>query len=269
MSNTHSTLTSLFSDIADEIRAKKGTSADIIADNFPTEIASIPAGGGSDFNPLLYATTAEELFQSATLPHQTHFTFGGSVASMYRMCRQATLESGDGDAEIKISKVAGGNAVTNLSNAFYNANNLKRIVVDFDTSHVTNWVNAFYKQYPYGLREVVGELDFSAATNIAGVFYNNSQNTSLKEMRLAKNTLAVSGLNLNVTPISDDSCVSIANGLNESAEGKTVGLPSKISTILGTSALDTTGTYHIFTADASGTMTLSEFITTVKGWTLV
>lgn len=44
MPNTHSTLTSLFSDIADEIRAKKGTSADIVADNFPDEIASIPSG---------------------------------------------------------------------------------------------------------------------------------------------------------------------------------------------------------------------------------
>lgn len=46
MPNTHSTLTSLFTDIADAIRAKKGTSDTIIADNFPSEIASIPSGGG-------------------------------------------------------------------------------------------------------------------------------------------------------------------------------------------------------------------------------
>ena len=45
MPNTHSTLTSLFTDIANAIRAKKGTSADIVADNFPSEIASIPTGG--------------------------------------------------------------------------------------------------------------------------------------------------------------------------------------------------------------------------------
>lgn len=225
--------------------------------------------GGSAFNPLLYATTAEELFRNATLPHQTHFTFGASVKSMMNMCRQATLESGEGDAEIKISKVSGGNAVTSLTYAFYNVNNIKRIVVDFDTSHIANWNYAFFKQHPYGLREVVGELDFSAATGVTSVFCNHNQNTSLKEMRIAKNTLAISGFNLNVTPISDDSCVSIANGLNESAEGKTIGLPAKISTIRGTSSLDTAGAYHIFTADASGTMTLSEFITTIKGWTLV
>lgn len=47
MSNTHSTLTSLFSDIADAIRAKTGNSGTIVADNFPTAIANIPSGGGS------------------------------------------------------------------------------------------------------------------------------------------------------------------------------------------------------------------------------
>lgn len=42
---THTTLVSLFSDIASAIRAKKGISAEIIADEFPSEIMSIPSGG--------------------------------------------------------------------------------------------------------------------------------------------------------------------------------------------------------------------------------
>lgn len=42
MPNTHSTLASLFGDIADAIRAKTGGSADIVADDFPTAIAGIP-----------------------------------------------------------------------------------------------------------------------------------------------------------------------------------------------------------------------------------
>lgn len=45
MPNTHSTLASLFGDIADAIRAKTGGSADIVADEFPTAIAAIPTGG--------------------------------------------------------------------------------------------------------------------------------------------------------------------------------------------------------------------------------
>lgn len=40
----HTTLVSLFTDIANAIRAKKGTTAKIIADNFPTEIANLPSG---------------------------------------------------------------------------------------------------------------------------------------------------------------------------------------------------------------------------------
>lgn len=41
MPNTHSTLMGLFSDIADAIRAKTGGTAQITADNFPSEIAAI------------------------------------------------------------------------------------------------------------------------------------------------------------------------------------------------------------------------------------
>jgi hypothetical protein len=41
----HTNLTSLFTAIADAIRAKKGTTGTIVADNFPEEIASIQSGG--------------------------------------------------------------------------------------------------------------------------------------------------------------------------------------------------------------------------------
>lgn len=67
MSNTHSTLTSLFSDIADAIRAKTGDSGTIIADNFPTAITAIPSGGGGPSNvsyfsgATFYDSTEEEI----------------------------------------------------------------------------------------------------------------------------------------------------------------------------------------------------------------
>lgn len=47
MANNHATLTALFTDIADAIRAKTGKTGKIVADNFPSEIAAIQAGGGS------------------------------------------------------------------------------------------------------------------------------------------------------------------------------------------------------------------------------
>lgn len=45
MAVTHTSLTSLFSDIADAIRGKTGGSASIMADDFPSAIAGIPSGG--------------------------------------------------------------------------------------------------------------------------------------------------------------------------------------------------------------------------------
>lgn len=47
MANEHTTLTSLFDDIADAIRGKNGDSGAIVADNFPTAIQSIRTKTGS------------------------------------------------------------------------------------------------------------------------------------------------------------------------------------------------------------------------------
>lgn len=44
MPNTYTTLSSLFTAIANAIRAKTGSQAQIVADNFPSEIANIPTG---------------------------------------------------------------------------------------------------------------------------------------------------------------------------------------------------------------------------------
>lgn len=85
MARTHQTLTSLFTDIAEQIRLKKGSSEDIVADNFPSEIASIPVGGNTptwqeegvnfiDYDgTLLYSFTTQEFLATSELPQNpTH-----------------------------------------------------------------------------------------------------------------------------------------------------------------------------------------------------
>ena len=47
MANKHATLVSLFSDCANAIREKDGTTESIIADDFPEHIRAIPTGGGA------------------------------------------------------------------------------------------------------------------------------------------------------------------------------------------------------------------------------
>ena len=49
MPNRHTTLTSLFTDIAGAIRSKTGDSAKIKADDFDTAIEAIPTGGGGGY----------------------------------------------------------------------------------------------------------------------------------------------------------------------------------------------------------------------------
>lgn len=56
MPNRHTTLTSLFTDVADAIRAKTGDTADIKADDFDTAIAAIPSGGGGVLDSTIVAT---------------------------------------------------------------------------------------------------------------------------------------------------------------------------------------------------------------------
>lgn len=65
MPNTHSTLTSLFSDIADSIRAKTGSNSTIVADNFPDAIDAIPTGGSST-TPWWVAYNEPQLMHTAT-----------------------------------------------------------------------------------------------------------------------------------------------------------------------------------------------------------
>ena len=48
----HTNLSSLFTDIADAIRTKKGTTGEIVADNFPDEIAGIEGGSAGDYEVL-------------------------------------------------------------------------------------------------------------------------------------------------------------------------------------------------------------------------
>lgn len=55
----HSTLTSLFTDIADAIREKTGSTSTIIADNFPETIATIDTQ--EDLEPEL--TTQDDLIE--------------------------------------------------------------------------------------------------------------------------------------------------------------------------------------------------------------
>ena len=64
MANIHDNLVELFSSIADAIRSKTGSTAKIKADNFPSAISAIEAGGGIDTNDA--NATENDILKGAT-----------------------------------------------------------------------------------------------------------------------------------------------------------------------------------------------------------
>ena len=72
MPNTHESLSSLFTDIANAIRAKTGDTGQITADNFPSAITEIPTGGGgaisgfTGYTPVVQTITGDKTMASIT-----------------------------------------------------------------------------------------------------------------------------------------------------------------------------------------------------------
>lgn len=267
MPNTHSTLTSLFSDVADEIRAKKGTSADIVADNFPSEIASIPTGSG--INPLLYAKGKMPAFNSQTLPNIFEITLGEDITQISSGYNDGFAGCIAQDASApSILTINALGTITAMARAFDNMQNgFKEIALNFSTAAVTAWAATFTNCY--SLTTITSPLDLSGATSIGTNAF--SFGIGIQNISFVANTIPLS-IKIGGSALTNASIISIANGLDETAAGETLTLSAtpkaKCTTIMGTVAMDDSSTYHVFSENASGTVTLESFITQTKGWTL-
>ena len=114
------------------------------------------------------------------------------------------------------------------------------------------------------LEEVIGEISI-----LPGITYDVTtafQGTNLKTISFAHNTLYFPNTVFASPVLTDESLVSIANGLNPTVSGASLSLhatpKANCSLIVGTVA------DGVFTQDAGGTVTLTDFITQTKGWTL-
>lgn len=122
----HDTLNSLFTDIASAIREKKGDSAKIVADNFPTEIRNLPEGGNElphcNITEKLLAGTLNEWLQENAHPYfmidDESFQYGyvrangtkvsGAVSASDNLIFMAFNEDYEGDEEYIGFSVEGG-----------------------------------------------------------------------------------------------------------------------------------------------------------------
>jgi hypothetical protein len=74
---TYTTLSALFTDVANAIRAKTGGSANIVADDFPTEIAAIPSGDDIVTQLCNQDNTKDIVFPAVTTLRQVLFGLAG------------------------------------------------------------------------------------------------------------------------------------------------------------------------------------------------
>ena len=160
-----------------------------------------------------------------------------------------------------------------LGLCFYDCSALKKVTLrgDFVQATTNPFPNAYVTlgafAYCYKLETVNSSKPFGVKyiSNQAG-YYNPFYNcTALKEVRFERQVAATDWVFKWSPVLSDATLISVANALI---------FESKTLTLHATAAArcaEITGTVSdgVFTADSGGTTTLTEFITTTKGWSIV
>ena len=89
--------------------------------------------------------------------------------------------------------------------------------------------------------------------------------TALKNVRISAGCIKYNAY-FSSAVLTDESLVSIANALSDTVTGMTLKHDATAKTHCG--QIVGTVTDGVFSIDAGGTVTLTDFITTTKGWTL-
>lgn len=238
MPNRHTTLTSLFTDIAGAIRSKTGDSAVIKADDFDTAIEAIPTGGGENtLKKLLDATKScqylfnyyngtsvddlisysdtsnvtkmDSMFEECsnlTTVHQLNTSNVTNMSAMFRFCRSLTSIP-----ELDTSKV------TTMKYMFQSCFKLTT-VPQLNTSNVKDMSYMFQS---CSRLTTVPQLDVSNVTNMNNIFANCS---SLKSILMTgmKVSFSISAS----TQFEESDLVTILNNLATVTSTKTLTMGS-------------------------------------------
>lgn len=139
---------------------------------------------------------------------------------------------------------------------------LEEIELDGDLHTNANAGTFFYNCK--SLKNVVGgRIDLTNATSVSNFASNAEKIETIRFVpSCIKKTITFAG----AAQLSKESVVSIANGLDEEATGQTLTLDGAVKTAYG--SVTGTVTDGVFAADPAGPVTLMDFITQTKGWTL-
>lgn len=220
-------------------------------------VATLASGyGQGGFNPFPYLYNGQNLFQNQALPETVTLDFEGNsvISNMQNMFRNTT-----GCKNIVIKNLTVNCTLSQLI-MFSSVETLTFENCTIKPTSVSNFADSARQ-----ITAIYGEIDMTNCIN-ASVFFKNAW--ALHTVRFKENSISAS-LSNNFCPnpaaFTTETWVSIANALDPTA-GQTITIGSSnqtaITAILGTNDNGT------FVQDANGTMTLTDFITNIKGWTI-
>lgn len=268
-------------ELLDTIRTKGGTSAPMTADQAIAAVEAIPSGGGD--------TLEIKGVENVTLQWQTGLPVKFKIISDHLgnvMLRPNDLGLGERATHVEEIEIAANeqtNGVTVSGDFRYNGvYALRKIDFNFVPLSTIYSMGFLYgtNKNPY-FEDFLG-LNFALCGGGAyriGTFENMGalKNVTCKPNTLGQLDMVASNRNWwNLSAASlltDASLCQIANALC-ATHTSTLTLhatpKARCSTLMGTvsQVTDDTGTYDFFTQDESGTVTLADYITNTKGWTL-
>lgn len=156
----------------------------------------------------------------------------------------------------------------NLNNAeslyqTFNSAFLESIKIKGSTHYVTNWQGAFYQAGK--LKEVIGDLDFSSATNTTNVFYGA---TVLENVTFVPNSIKMNIALPSSEALTQSSVLSLINGLDASSPS-TLQLRNHIKVLMDNWTCEFNAETGLFESSTSASsISFTTAVTDGKGWTL-
>lgn len=222
--------------------------------------------------PLTYATSIS-FENNRNLPSSIELVMPACTSLSFAFKGVAGVE----EIEITAGSIAAMNEAFSQEVTGGVRNSIKRITLNCSTAACEKYYSAFRANT--ALQEIDGVIDFTAASTSSDPYpfnYMFTDCTQLEEVRFAPNTLAANpptSAFSSLTALSSDSLVSLANSLVQGSytlKPGNNGLATLLSGVHGSvSHVGEAGAgYDLFVEDANGTLTLTDFITQVKGWTI-
>lgn len=260
-------LNSDLTSVANAIRAKSGGSSQLaFPAGFVSEIQAIPSGGG-------YGSewTSDKLaisFKDSAVDDDILVDARDKVLNAYELVRAVKPKSAGNVYSLTVYA----STLSNTGFLAHSATAFNDVSLWTDDDYITLGLGMFVGSTVTN----IGGTPFYIGNNLTSDSYYNAfqRNSKIEDVRFYENSSDQTILFYWSAALSNATLISLANALKASEGSASLKLhatpKARLVSILGTVESVTRGaeTYDRFAADANGIVTLQDFITTTKGWTL-